>query len=235
MIYLFYGSDTERVRRKAFAFVDAARKKQPELAYRRLAREELSASALDDIASTGGLFISRMLVLLDDPFPPTRKGAEEEADAVENQSTEPTTLGSDAFGSGETLTALAASDNAIVILAPKLSAAKAKSLTAKAAKSYEFNTTERSFSRGFNSALVNALAAHDSKRLWLEIQRALRAGDAPEAVHGLLHWEVRELMQTKAKAREARALSRSLIGLLMECRRTGADLAAALERWSLSV
>src|ERR1035437_3266266 len=80
MIYLFYGTDVEKTRTKAFAWVAAARAKEPNLAYVRLAREELSASALEDASNSGGLFVKRLLILIDDPFPATRAVSEESDD-----------------------------------------------------------------------------------------------------------------------------------------------------------
>jgi len=210
VIYLFYGSDVERVRAAAFAWVAAARAKQPDLAYVRLSREELSPAALEDAALSGGLFIKRLLVLLDDPFA-------DDASLIE-----------------ERLEVLAKSDNAIVILAPKLAAAKAKKIIAKATKTYQFDAqglSERG--GGFNSGLVNALAVGSCEKLWLEVVRALRAGDAPEMLHGLLHWKARDLI---AKGRPgARDLSLNLIALLQTSRRTGVDLSESLERFALSI
>ena len=50
MLYLFHGNDIEKTRAKAFEWVAAARKKEPNLVYVRLAREELSSAALEDAA-----------------------------------------------------------------------------------------------------------------------------------------------------------------------------------------
>ncbi len=223
MIYLFHGSDADKVRAKAFAWVKAAREKEPNLAYVRLAREEVTEAALSDVALAGGLFVRRLLVLIDDPFPVRA----EEDDRQVN------TLVEDAVD------ALAASDNVIVILAPKLAAAKAKKFAGKAAKIYEIDLpAARSASRGFNRALVNALASRDSRALWLEVVRALSAGDAPEMVHGLLHWKARDLMQTGSRAwnpEEARSLSMHLIDLIVLSRRKGLDLSRELERFALSI
>jgi DNA polymerase III delta subunit len=209
MMYLFHGSDVEKVRRQAFAFVAAARAKQPELAYIRLAREELSPAALEEVASAGGLFVTRLLVLIDDPFSGEESVLEEKIEM------------------------LAASDNAIIILAPKLAAAQAKKITAKAAKVYEFNKAAAKEERGFNANLVNALAARDSKKLWLEVVRALRAGDPAEQIHGLLHWKARDLLE-KRPSPAARELSLDLISLLMDSRRASLDLSEFLERWALA-
>lgn len=230
MIYLFHGSDVEKVRTKAFEWVAKAQAKEPNLAYARLAREELSAAALEDAALSGGLFVSRLLVLIDDPFPVARAANEE--DGEEEKEVSGSLL-------EECLDVLAASDNAILILAPKLPVAKAKKLVAKAKVEYRFDTVvPRVRARDFNGNLVNALASRSREKLWLEIQRALRAGDAPEMLHGLLHWKARDLMAKGSRAwksAESRQLSLALIELLQSSRRGGLDLTLSLERFALSV
>ncbi|MFA6278753.1 MAG: hypothetical protein WCS97_01915 [Candidatus Paceibacterota bacterium] len=233
MIYLFYGSDSEKVRTKAFDWVAAARKKEPNLAYVRLAREELTDAALEDAALSGGLFVKRLLILIDDPFHNVK-------DIVSPSSDEGLTMSQNSEDIiEEHLDALSASDNAIIILAPKLAAAKAKKMLAKAKLSYEFNKAPaREEARGFNGNLVNALAARSHEKLWLEINRALRAGDAPEMLHGLLHWKARDLMEKGSRAwtpQESRALSLSLISLLQTSRRGGLDLPLSLERFALAI
>jgi hypothetical protein len=231
MIYLFYGSDVEKVRTKAFAWVAAARAKEPNLAYVRLAREELTPAALEDAASSGGLFVKRLLILIDDPFSAARATSEEE-----DGSEEETTTGS-VFE--EYVDALAASDNAIVILAPKLAAVKAKKLVAKAKVEYKFDVPVTfEAKRGFNSSLVDALGARNREKLWLEINRALLAGDAPEMLHGLLHWKARDIMSKGSrvwKPQESRKLSLDLIELLQASRRGGLGLNLALEKFALSI
>ncbi len=207
MIYLFYGSDVGKTRTRAFEWVAAARKKEPNLAYVRLAREELTPAALEDAALSGGLFVKRLLILIDDPF----QESEDTPDILEDH-----------------LEALAASDNAILILAPRLAAAKMKKIAAKAKMEYKYDLRlVPSESRGFNSNLVNALANRSREKLWLEINRALRAGDAPEMLHGLLHWKARDLRDRK--------LSLDLINLLQSSRRGGLELDLALERFALSI
>ena len=217
MLYVFHGSDIEKARTKAFEWVAKARAKEPNLAYARLAREELTDAVLEDAALSGGLFVSRLLILIDDPFPASRAAIEENAGEEE---------ATNVFE--KHIEALAASDNAIVILAPKLPAAKAKKLAAKAKVEYKYDKpAAREDARGFNNNLVNALAARSREKLWLEINRALRAGDAPEMLHGLLHWKARDLLEKGSRAwspQEARRLSLALIELLQSSRRGGLDL-----------
>ena len=241
MIYLFYGSDSEKVRRKAFEWVAAARKKEPNLAYVRLAREDLSSGALLEAATSNSLFAKRTLTLIDDPFMGSKDIVSPSSDDGLTMSQHDELTSSSVLD--DCIDMLAASDNAIVILAPKLIAVRAKKLAAKAKVTYEYteNVEVGLPQRGFNSALVNALAAKSREKLWLELNRSLRAGDAPEMLHGLLHWKARDLMGGKLNlppkwtAVEARALSLSLITLIQSSRRGGQDLSESLERFVLSV
>ena len=215
MIYLFHGSDANKVRAKAFAWVAAARAKAPEAAYIRISADQVSASSLLEALSSQGLFFTKTLVLLDDPFALSESGE--------------TVL--------EHIDLLAASANPVGVLAPKLLAARAKKLEAVAEKTFKIDAVA-SKDRGFNSSLVNALAAKDNAALWKEIVKATRAGDAPEAVHGLLHWKARDLMQKGGREwnkEEARALSLSLIELLSDSRGRDLPLPLALERFALAL
>lgn len=216
MIYLFTGTDSEKVRTKAFAWVAAARAKEPEASYVRLSADAITPSALEEIMQSQGLFFSKLLVLLDDPFALSEAG-----EAVL-----------------EALPQLQASQNPIAIVAPKLLAARAKKLEAVAEKIFTHDALVKKESRGFNSGLVNALAARDRAGLWKELAKAKRQGDVPEMLHGLLHWKARDLMQKGGRGwtkEEARMLSVALIELLSDSRSGDLPLDVALERFALSV
>lgn len=216
MIYLFHGSDIEKARAKAFAWVAAARAKAPDAVYVRIAADAITPVVLEEAASTSGLFFTKTLVLLDDPFSLKDSGE--------------TVL--------EMLPMLVSSPNPIAILAPKLLAAPTKKLEAKAEKVFKTDLKEKKPSRGFNSDLVNALGAKDGKALWKEIAKATRLGDAPEMLHGLLHWKARDMMQKGSRAwkpEEVRNLSVDLIELPSDARSESMDLGLALERWALSL
>ncbi|HWU24557.1 MAG TPA: hypothetical protein VN086_02290, partial [Candidatus Paceibacterota bacterium] len=216
MIYLFTGSDVNRVRAKAFQWIAATRAKAPDAYYSRFTADQVTDEALRDALSAQGLFFSKTLIALDDPFA--------QAESAE------TVL--------EMLPELAESQNIVAIIAPKLLAARAKKIEAKAEKVFTVDLTARPAARGFNSALVNALGAKDGQTLWKEIIKAYRLGDAPEMVHGLLHWKARDMMQKGGRAwtpEQARVLSRDLILLLSDSRGRDLSLDLALERFALSL
>lgn len=215
MIYLFHGSDVGKARAKAFAWVAAARAKAPDAAYIRLQGKEVTEEALNNAISAQGLFFSKSLVLLDDPFVDI-----DAADTVLSM-----------------LDALATSDNPIGILAPKLLPARAKKVEAKAAKVFKEDGPLVG-KREFNSALVNALGAKDGPALWKEIKKAERLGDVAESLHGLLHWKARDMMQKgspKWGKEGARALSVSLIEMVSSARSGDLPLSESLERFALSL
>ncbi|MBA3789177.1 hypothetical protein H0X32_02145 [Patescibacteria group bacterium] len=220
MIYLFHGSDTAKTRAKAFQWIGASRVKAPEAVYLRIEAEDINPSSLRNALSVQGLFFAKTLVLLDDPFSESAAG-----EALL-----------------EALPELAASENPIAILAPKLLVTRLKKIEPHASKIFEHNVLAKKESRGFNSALVNALGAKDRAELWKEIVKAHRLGDAPEMTHGLLHWKARDLMQKEGvrsggvwKPGEARALSRALIEILSDSRSGSLELSLALERFALSL
>lgn len=215
MIYLFTGSDTNRVRAKAFQWVAAARAKAPDAYYTRLSADNVDEGAIREALSAQGLFFSKTLIVLDDPF-----ATAESADVV---------LG--------LLPDLESSSNIVAIIAPKLLAARTKKIEAKAEKVFTIDAVAKP-ARGFNSGLVNALGARNGEALWKEIVKAYRAGDVPEMVHGLLHWKARDLMQKGSRVwspEESRALSRDLILLLSDSRGRDLELGPALERFALGL
>ena len=222
MIYLFHGTDPGKVRAKAFAWVAMARAKAPEASYVRLSADEITPASLEEITQSQGLFLTKMLVLLDDPFSDTSSGE--------------TVM--------DTLTELVDTDNPIAIVAPKLLAQKVKRLEAVAQKVFIVDAVKKP-PRGFNSSLVNALGARDGTALWKELMKAQRLGDAPEMTHALLHWKARDMMKKGPSAgrqgsrawkpEEARALSVELIELVSRARSGDLPLAMALERFALSL
>ncbi len=221
MIYLFTGSDNNSVRTHTFSWIAAAKEKEPQLTYVHLMPNELSNENFEFIIGAGSLFVNRLLVLLDDPYNIT-------------ESTIDTRKALTAH-----IDALAATNNAIVIIAPKRTGFPPDAISTKARKVYIFNTKkDEQKHRVFNSALINALASRNASVLWLEIIRAVRAGDTPEMIHGLLHWKARDIMKKGSRMwtpAQARSLSLALISVLGNSRRTGSNLSLNIERFALSI
>jgi DNA polymerase III delta subunit len=94
--------------------------------------------------------------------------------------------------------------------------------------------------RGFDPhGLTFALGSRDKKKLWLGLTAALGEGEKPEAVAGLLHWKVRDMLSKGAAGKytreEMKGLSRELISLYHDSHRGLGDLELLLERFALKL
>lgn len=92
---------------------------------------------------------------------------------------------------------------------------------------------------GFNMfGLATIFGNRDRKKLWIELNKAARAGTVPEAVAGMLHWKVRDMMQkgsAKYSKPELASLSRELITLYHDSHRGAGDLGLLLEKFALKL
>lgn len=75
--------------------------------------------------------------------------------------------------------------------------------------------------------VASALGSKDKKKLWLGLTQALRAGEKPEAIAGLLAWKARQMKDA--------ALSRELVFMYHDSHRGAGDLALLLERFALKL
>ena len=81
---------------------------------------------------------------------------------------------------------------------------------------------------GFDQfGLAQALGARDKKRLWLSLVEALRSGEKPEAIAGLLAWKARQMGDS--------TLSRELTFMYHDSHRGVGDLELLLERFALKI
>lgn len=87
-------------------------------------------------------------------------------------------------------------------------------------------------------ALADSLAKGDKKGLWVGLMSEYEKGNAPEAIHGVLFWGVKKMMEGARDAQSvlrARRLMIELVALPHDARRRGEDLGYALERFALSL
>lgn len=134
---------------------------------------------------------------------------------------------------------LAASSHTFVFEEEKLLKKETEALTKVRAK-IELATKEKK-ERGFDPfGLTVALGNRDRKKLWAGLLAAFKEGEKPEAVAGLLHWKVRDMLGNKRGAMkyssaELSALSRELVVLYHDSHRGAGELEILLERFSLKL
>ena len=132
---------------------------------------------------------------------------------------------------------LAASPHRFIFIEEKL-LKKATDKLAKAGVEVIIHTAPKK-EEAFNIfSLTYAFSVRDRKKLWLLLTEALRTGVAPEAIAGILHWKVRDMVvkpSPKFSRRELASVSRELVSLYHDSHRGAGDLALLLERFVLLI
>ena len=94
-------------------------------------------------------------------------------------------------------------------------------------------------------SITYIFAARDRKKLWLQLHEALRAGVVPEAVAGMIHWKIRDMLARRSfseggfakgekySTEELHRISGEMVTLYNESHRGAGDLALLLERYFL--
>ena len=130
------------------------------------------------------------------------------------------------------------SEETFFIFEEKLNAETRKTIEKYAEKSERYDAPKQK-ERTSIFSLANALKRADKKALWVGYQRELMQGNAPEAIHGVLFWGVKQMIlaarENSAERIRAAKLVAELAELPHEARRNNMPLEYALERFVLSI
>lgn len=210
-MYLFVGTDREKARMALNAEVEKFSKKGTRVV--RIS-DVHSVNDLRAALQGPGMFDSARVVILDSIL------TNEEMNAV----------------FFDVLPALAESPEHIFMLEGKLNAEIRKRIEKYAESTKKFDAAGKKKDGGI-FGMANALRRADKRSLWLDYQRQLAEGTAPEAVHGVLFWGAKDMLM-KSRDEKSRGRAKKLIAELSElpheARRRGEDLEYALERFVLS-
>lgn len=235
MLYIFHGTDSITITRKARELVDGLIAKRPDALVFRF-EEGDAEGRMHALIGAAGLFTPRHVVYA--------RGVLADAE-----------VRSALLGRVEEM---AHSENIFILAEAALDAATVRTLTPHATRITAFAKKAASKDIYNVFSIADALCGRDRKALWVGYTRALREGIAPEAIHGTLFWGVKQMLlaQNSTSAEEAGqkahvyakyrryaalyapgevgALSRELVGLTHESHRRSLELATELERWLLS-
>lgn len=138
----------------------------------------------------------------------------------------------------DSLEVLAESEESVFVFEEKPLADLRKKLEKHAEKTERFDAPKKEADKTI-FALANALHKRDRKALWVGYMKELAKDTAPEAIHGILFWAAKSaLLPAKADSPEQLRgvlLVSSLAALPHEARRNGFELEYALERFVLSL
>ncbi|MFA6095579.1 MAG: hypothetical protein WC767_01930 [Candidatus Paceibacterota bacterium] len=238
MLYVIYGTDTDKAREKAGMLRDALQKKKPDASLFTLSAAEVSAEKLDELSSGQGLFENKYIVFADK--------------ILEDKDIQATVF--------EKLTAIKDSPNVFIMLEGKLLKEAQKKLEKHAEKMEAHDLSDKPQKEsGEIFALADALGRRDKKSLWVLYRKAIDEDAVPEEIHGILWWQAKSIalaktglspaetglnpyVYSKAKGfaanftdEEIEGVLSSLIRMYHDAHRGKADFEIALEKFALDL
>ena len=233
MLYVFFGTDTIAVRKKAHDFTAGHEANGVRL--ETITPENYTEGMLTDSAGAASLFGGEQIVVIDTP-----SGKKEVFDDVLAH-----------------VSLLGESPNTFVIIEEKLLAAPKKKFQKAAAECIECIAPK---SESFNTfAIAAAYLRRDKKSLWILLTKAWRAGASNEEIIGILFWQLKMLRlaaQTsspeeagqkpfsynkakgalgKFKEGELEKHAEQLLALYHDGHMGKVDISVGLEKWCLSL
>lgn len=173
MLYVIYGKDSQKSRKKLSELVDSLLKKRPDASLFRLTQDNWSKGAFEELIQSQGLFLPKYIIVLDQLL-----GRSDAAEVVMGQVKE-----------------LKEAEHVCILFEEKLKAADKKVLEKYADKIQEYGTEEpakKESPRTF--ALADAIALRDTKKAWAVFQDIMQEGTAAEEVHGVLWWQFKSIV-----------------------------------------
>lgn len=204
MLYLVYGSESDRARAKKDSLVSSCKKQRPEAEFFVLNNENFSESVLESLYSQAGLFERKLIVVIDrllvgkktkkesasaEGYGVTKEDDDEEEEIKGNTSKD---ILIKAFPK-------MASSESVFILFDEILDTKTLMQIKKHAKNI-FVFGEKKIAKAKDDSvfsIVEAYAAKDRKSSWVNYQKCLRSGVASEAIHGLMFWRIKSILLAK--------------------------------------
>ncbi len=240
MLYLIFGTDTEKSRRKLHELLDSAQKKRPGSELFRMNTESWVEGRFDELVVSQGLFEQKYTVVLDNLF--ERK---EVKDYVLDRIKE-----------------VAESKQVFLMLESKIDAATLTKIKKVAKQVQEFEKKDEDKFRkptGSIFSIADGLVSKDKKKLWTKFIDFIYKGTAPEEIHGIFFWQVKNMIislksstlaetglspfvyknalngSKNYKIEELQNMSSDLVQMTHRVRQGEGDLEIMLEKWILSL
>ncbi len=238
MIYLFYGTDREKIVEKTNGIIETLRLKKPDSAFVRIDAENLAGLNIDEYVGGQGLFENKFIVLLDGVLFHKE---------------------SDLSGASE-LKKIAESKNIFIVREGDLSAKDLTKIEKHSEKTQELSKEKSAKKDEFNVfSLTEKILNRDNIGAWMLYREALERGSEPEQLSGIIFWQFKALALAEScntagesglnpfvfsksknalKKWPAKDIKNKLTELLMnyhESRKEGVELSLALENFILKI
>ena len=176
MIYLLHGTDFKKSREKLRFLIEALFKKEPNASQFRIDNENFSEDLLEEMISSQTLFAGKYVVLCDKLF--------EDKEISEIVLKE--------------LKNISKSENIFIFIEEDLNKTILSRFNKWAEKIQKFQLRESKKEQKFNIfSITDAFGSRDRKQTWFLYRRALNAGVSSEEIHGILFWQMKNLLMVK--------------------------------------
>ena len=185
MIYFYYGTDTEKARKKAKVTIDSLLAKKTDATLIKIGDEDLSQDRINELVGGQALFTNRFVVYFYKTF--------------DNKSNKDLLL--------KNIKDINESDNIFIFTEGKIDKTNLTKIEKNAEKTQEFTKPERALTKKEVLAqkgekidffeFSDALGRRDKKGLWVLYQDALAEQVPAEEVHGIFFWQVKSMLLAK--------------------------------------
>ena len=176
MLYLLHGKNFKESRKKLHSLVEALLKKEPNASHFRLDGDNFTEDSLEEMISSQTLFAGKYIVVMDK--------------LLKDEITKEIILGK--------LKDISASENIFIFIEEELNNTILARFKKRAEKIQEFTEKETKKDDKFNIfSITDAFGLRDRKRVWVLYQKALNQGIVAEEVHGILVWQMKNLLMVK--------------------------------------
>ena len=176
MLYLLHGTDFKKSREKLHLLIEALLKKESSASQFRIDDENFSEDLLEEMISSQTLFGSRYIVVCDKLF------ADKEVGEIVLKE----------------LKNISKSQNIFIFIEEGLTKTILSRFDKWAEKIQEFKLKEIKKEEKFNIfSITDAFGSRDRKQTWVLYRRALNAGVSSEEIHGILFWQIKNLLMVK--------------------------------------
>ena len=235
MLYVIYGTDGHKARKKLHELLDLAEKKRPGAEIFKITSENWGEAQFDELLVSRGLFEQKYTVVLDNLF--------EKKDIKDYVM--------------DRLEEVGESEQIFLILDGKIDAPSLWTLEKHAKQVQEFVKAESSKPAYNIFSITDGLLQKDKKRLWISYIDFLRKGAAPEEIHGIFFWQIKNMILASRarsqvetglapfpyknaltgarnyKTEELSQMSSELVEMTHRVREGDGDMDIMLEKWIL--
>jgi DNA polymerase III delta subunit len=172
VIYLFYGTDREKIIEKTNGIVETLRNKKPDSAFVRIDAESLPTLNIDEYVGGQGLFENKFIVLMD--------GVIFHKESKLSNTSE--------------LKKIAESKNIFIVREGNLLAKDKEKIEKLSEKTQEFSKEDKGKKAEFNVfGITEKILNRDNVGAWMLYREALENGSEPEQLSGIIFWQFKAL------------------------------------------